>query len=36
MVALYVNLIRKGLWKIEKVSDIWRAAVEYDLDKELK
>lgn len=31
MVNLYVNLIKKGLWELENVPDVWRADVEIKL-----
>lgn len=34
MVKLYYDLIKKGLWCIEKVPLLWRADVEHMLDAE--
>lgn len=34
MVALYVDLIKKGARTIDQVPETWRAAVQAELDKE--
>lgn len=34
MVNLYVSLIRKGLWTLDRVPEPWHAAVEAELAEE--